>query len=54
MSTEREIVDLFQDAFEKGNIGLLDPYLTEDMTYKVLPTTFVVVLVYYRLSSFDD
>jgi len=45
MSTEREIADKFKEAMETRNIDLIVPYLAEDATYDLLPSTFVVVLL---------
>jgi len=43
MSTEREIVDKFKEAMETKNPEVLLPYLAEDMSFSVLPSTSVVV-----------
>ena len=45
MSTERELAEKFKEAIETRNIEAIFPHLAEDMTYEVLPSTFVVVLV---------
>ena len=45
MSTERELVEKFKEAFETRNIDKFSPYLTEDMTYEILPPSFVIILV---------
>ena len=42
MSTERELAEKFKEAFETKNIDGIYPYLTDDMTYEVLPSTLVV------------
>ena len=47
MSTERELTDKFKEAIETKNIDVIYPYLTEDMTYDLLPSSFVVVIVGY-------
>jgi len=39
MSTERELVDKFKEAFEARNIDLIDPYLAEEMSYELLPSS---------------
>ena len=44
MSTEREIVEKFKEGVETKNMNVILPYLTEDVTYELLPSTFVVVL----------
>lgn len=44
MSTERELADKFKEAIETKDLASIFPYLTEDMTYEVLPSTSVVVL----------
>ena len=44
MSTEREIAEKFKEAMETRSIDVIVPYLTEDVTYDLLPSTFVVVL----------
>lgn len=50
MSTQHEIIEEFKKAFEKKTLNDLDPHLAEDMTYQVLPSSFVVlVLVCSRL-----
>ena len=49
MSTQREIVDKFKEAYEAGDLTILDPYLADDMTYQVLPSTFVLFLARYSL-----
>lgn len=41
MSTERELVDKFKEAFETKNIEVIKPHLSEDMTYNILPSSFV-------------
>jgi hypothetical protein len=45
MSSERELADKFKEAIETRNIDVVYPYLAEDMTYEILPSTFVVGLV---------
>lgn len=45
MSTERELVEKFNEAFQTKKMGLIYPYLADDMTYEVLPSTSVVVIV---------
>ena len=42
MSTEREIAEKFKDAVETMKIDVVLPYLAEDMTYELLPSTFVI------------
>ena len=42
MSTEREIAEKFKDAVETMKIDVVFPYLAEDMTYELLPSTFVI------------
>ena len=44
MSTEREIAEKFKEAMETRNIDVFVPYLAEDATYDLLPSTFVIVL----------
>ena len=44
MSPEREIAEKFKVAVETKNIDSVIPYLAEDLTYELLPSTFVVVL----------
>jgi hypothetical protein len=39
MSTERELADKFGEALEARNIEIVLPYLAEDMTYEVLPSS---------------
>ena len=43
MSTERKIVDTFIKAFEEKNIDIISPHLADDLTYELLPSTFVVL-----------
>jgi len=45
MSTERELAEKFKEAIETKNIDGIYPYLAEGMTYEVLPSTSVVVIV---------
>lgn len=45
MSTEREVAEKLKEAIEKRNLDVFLPYLTDDMTYEVLPSTFVVVVL---------
>lgn len=45
MSTERELAEKFKEAVELKSIDVLYPYLAEGMTYEVLPSTFVVILM---------
>jgi len=47
MSTEREIAEKFKEAMETRNIDVIVPYLAEDVTYDLLPSTLVVVLQGY-------
>jgi len=43
MSTERQIVEKFKEALETKNIDVFAPYVAEDATVEVFPSTFVVV-----------
>ena len=45
MSTEREVAEKLKEAIEKRNLDVFLPYLTDDMTYEVLPSTFVIVVL---------
>lgn len=45
MSTEREVAEKLKEAIEKRDLDVFLPYLTDDMTYEVLPSTFVVVVL---------
>jgi predicted DNA-binding protein len=45
MSTERELAYKFKEAIEARNVEDLSPYLADDMTFEVLPSTLVVVLM---------
>ena len=45
MSTERELAYKFKEAIEARNLEGLPPYLAEDMTFEVLPSTLVVILM---------
>ena len=45
MSTERELTGKFKEAIETKDINSVYPYLAEDMTYEILPSSFVVVQV---------
>ena len=45
MSTERELVEEFKKAIETKNIDGIYPYLTDSMTYEMLPSTSVVAIV---------
>lgn len=45
MSTERELVEKFNEALETKKLDLIYPYLADDLTYEVLPSTSVVVIV---------
>jgi hypothetical protein len=51
MSSEREIAEKLKEAIQKRNLDVFLPYLTDDMTYEVLPSTFVVVVVLVGFSS---
>jgi len=42
MSTEREIVEKFKEAVEARNVDIIAPYVAEDATVDLLPSTFVV------------
>ena len=42
MSTQREIVEKFKEALETKNLDIITPYMAEDMTYELLPSSFVV------------
>jgi len=42
--TEREIAEKFKEVMETRNIDIIAPYLAEDVTYDLLPSTFVTVL----------
>jgi hypothetical protein len=42
MSTEREFADKFKEAIEARNVESFLPYLADDMTYEILPSTLVV------------
>lgn len=44
MSTEREIAQKFKEAVEVKSMDIILPYLADDVTYELLPTTFVLVL----------
>lgn len=44
MSTERELAEKFKEAVEAKNIDNIYPYLADDMTYEVLPSTLVVFI----------
>jgi len=44
MSTEREIAEKFREGVEAKDLNLILPYLAEDVTYELLPSTFVVLL----------
>lgn len=45
MSTERELVDKFNEAFGTKKMEHIYPYLADDMIYEVLPSTLVIVVV---------
>lgn len=49
MSTQRELVEKFKAAFEEKKFDILESHLAEDMTYQLLPSTFVVALACSRL-----
>jgi len=44
MSTEREIAEKFKDAVETMKLDVIVPYLADDMTYELLPSTSVILL----------
>ena len=52
MSTERELAEKFKEAIETKNIDGIYPYLTDSMTYEVLPSTSVVVVIVGDLPEF--
>jgi len=43
MSPEREIVEKFKETVEMRNTDIIAPYVAEDTTVEILPSTFVVV-----------
>jgi len=43
MSTEREIVEKLKEALVTRNTDVIAPYVAEDATIDILPSTFVVV-----------
>ena len=43
MSSEREIVEKFKEAVETKNMDSFAPYLAEDATIQMLPSTFVII-----------
>jgi len=43
MSTEHEIVEKLKEALETRNTDVVAPYVAEDATVDILPSTFVVV-----------
>ena len=43
MSPEREIVEKFKEALLTKNIDVFAPYMAEDATCTILPSTFVVI-----------
>lgn len=45
MSSERELVKKYKEAVETKNLDAIYPHLAEDMTYEVLPSTFVATHV---------
>lgn len=45
MSSEGDIVDIFEKAFREKSFEGLNPYLAEDMTYELLPSTFVLAFL---------
>ena len=45
MSTERELVDKFNEALETKKLDLISPYMADDLIYEVLPSTLVVIVV---------
>jgi len=44
MSPERELVEKFKEAVETLKVEAIFPYLADEVTYELLPSTFVVVL----------
>ena len=44
MSSEREIVEKFKEGVETMKVETIIPYLADDVTYELLPSTFVVAL----------
>ena len=45
MSTERELAEKFKEAIETKNIDIIYPHLVDGMTYEILPSTLVVVVI---------
>ena len=43
MSSEREIVEKFKEAVETKEMDSFAPYLAEDATIQMLPSTFVII-----------
>ena len=46
MLTQTDLIKVIREAYEKRDFDALYPHLAEDVTYQILPSTFVVVLAY--------
>jgi len=44
MSPERELVEKFKQAVESPRVDTIFPYLADEATYELLPSTSVVAL----------
>ena len=53
MSTERELIVKYQEAMETRDLNGVYPYLADDMTFEILPSSLVLTVVFLNSEHFD-
>ena len=52
-STERELTEKYQEAMEMRDLNGVCPYLADDMTFEILPSTLIVVVIFLNSEHFN-